>query len=107
MKEPCNFKGCPSHAQFGVKVNIPVKGLSTETHGAIALFIGFKLCARHIETEGQVFLRDNPQIGELVTAACRGMGKADPDMTRAWLTGARLDSQEWLQYERLSGMAKP
>lgn len=106
MTTACQRQGCTSPALYAVKINVPARGWPIEWHEPLSAILGLKLCHWHLKqfdlapfvgkaAVPPMSLRPNFEA----VARMRGDGAPAPDFKRAFVTGVRLDSDEYRQFE--------
>lgn len=112
MTTACQRQGCASPALYAVKISVPARGWPIEWHEPLSAILGLKLCHWHVK---QFDLA--PVVGKAAVpptslrpifeamARIRGAGAPAPDFKRAYVTGVRLDSDEFRQFEAQAAAA--
>lgn len=96
MSFPCDKTGCQAEAVGLLALSVPAKGGSTQPGEVIRCITQLKLCARHLsEANAQEFLAADPRWKGSILQICQQRRLAEPDFSRAFVSGEDFDHGSW------------
>lgn len=106
----CVAAGCEREATDAPEICVPATGWPIDRKRALRAILGTPLCREHVEAfkPGDVLDQPNPNgegtFGSVVMPAMARMSgsKIPPDLARAWIHPLRLDSDDYLAFQRMA-----
>lgn len=93
----CQHEGCKRPAEMAPKLCVPATGWPRGMAKPLSCLIGLACCRKHLKgIKVAEFLTD--QMKTTIDGLTKGM--QPPDYGRAWIEGVKLDSYEYLSFQR-------
>lgn len=96
----CTETECQRVATHITQLNIPAKGYAIGTHPPIRMMFAMPFCedhAKNFDLKGTLAIEEHegePGLRQVVEAVTRSLGKAQPDLDRAWVTARKLTDSD-------------
>lgn len=101
MTDTCQFKGCDRKATHSTAIEIPAKGYAFDSHTPLKLYTGNRCCKDHA-TEAVDLKGTMEMLKPMLDDIAKNMRLTPPDGERARVRAVRLDSEEYVTYEKMS-----